>query len=495
MNPTVDRLIARVRTRLAKTPLPRFFSWWGRELLACLPERWRAFVSDRSESLLVGATPEAFVVWRERGDAIRECGRIARDLPAEAQAEQFRQMRDAIEDPNARTVFCIDGDRVLTRVLSLPAATTDNLAQVLAFEMDRQTPFKADQVYFDSRVVGQDASGRNAQVELVLIPRERLDAELASLPGGAAHVDGVDAWKGAAGAARRHVNLLPPDKRTRRRDLRLPLNLGLAAAAVILLVLNMDESLANRASALEAMRTEVDDAAKQAKQVAALKKTLTDSISGANFLSDRKRKGPTTVGLIDDITRRMPLDTYLERLQIENKTVQLQGQATEAAKLIALLGASPCLGNPGFQGQVQPDPRSGKERFQINADLKECNPQADATAAVPAITAKPDKAAPAAKDAKAGAAKPAADNAAAAKPGAAKGADQSAAGKPAANKPAPDGKAEKSSPAQPAPAKPAPAKPAASGPTPPRPGVAPVKGAHPAPAAPAHHPRPGTKES
>jgi general secretion pathway protein L len=50
-----------------------------------------------------------------------------------------------------------------------------------------------------------------------------------------------------------------------------------------------------------------------------------------------------------------------------------------------LLGASPCLGNPGFQGQVQPDARTGKERFQINADLKECSPQTDAK--VPAANA------------------------------------------------------------------------------------------------------------
>jgi len=383
-------------------------------------------------------------------------------------------------------VFCIDGDRVLTRVLSLPAATTDNLAQVLAFEMDRQTPFKADQVYFDSRVLGQDASGRNAQVELVLLPRAQLDAELATLPGGVAQIDGVDAWKGAPGVARRRVNLLPPDKRPRRRDLRLPLNLGLAAAALVLLALNMDESLANRASALDAMRAEVDDAGKQAKQVAALKKTLTDSIVGANFLSDRKRKGPTTVALIDDVTQRMPLDTYLERLQIENKQVQLQGQATEAAKLIALLGASPCLGNPGFQGQVQPDPRTSKERFQINADLKECNPLADAKAA--ATTPAKDAAVAAGKPAKTdkpAPEKPASDKPASDKPAAEKaGADKGSAEKAAADKPAP---------AKPQAQNPASAKHAASKPDAvPAPAVDDV---HSAPAVSAHRPRNGSKES
>ncbi|MEO5623331.1 MAG: PilN domain-containing protein [Dokdonella sp.] len=383
--------MARLRTRLAKTPLPRFFAWWGHELLACLPARWRALVSEKSESLLLDLRSDEIIVWRERGATMHEYAHIRRELPAETQGAEFRRLRAALDDPMARTVFCIPAERVLTRTLSLPVAAEENLRQVLGFEMDRQTPFKADQVYFDSRVLGHDASGRNAKVELVLIPRAQLDQELAALPAGAADLDGVDSWRSAPGAGRHHTNLLPPERRARRRNLRVPLSLGLGALAVILFVFNMDESLSNRASAVESMRAEVEKANTEAKQVAALKKTLADSIAGANFLTERKRKGPLTVALIEDLTKRLPKDAYLERLQIENKQVQLQGQAQEAAKLIGLLAASPCLGDPGFQGQVQPDPRTGKERFQINADLKECSPLTDASAPSAAPVAATEK--------------------------------------------------------------------------------------------------------
>lgn len=373
VNPTIDRQLARLRVRLAKTPLPRFFAWWGAQLLACLPARWRAVLSERSESLLLDLQGEEFVVWREKGDSVREYSRIRRAAPVEEQAAEFRRLRNAIDDPDVRTVFVIPPERVLSRNLSLPAAAEENLRQVLAFEMDRQTPFKADQVYFDSRVLGHDANGRTARVELVLIPRGQLDEELGVLPGGATELDGVDTWRGERGAARRHINLLPPERRARRRSMRLPLNFGLAALAILLLLVNMNQSLANRAAAVEAMRAEVQQASQEARQVSTLRQTLVDSIEGANFLTERKRKGPLMVGLINDLTTRIPLDTYLERLQIESNQVQLQGQAEEASKLIALLGASPCLGNPGFQGQVQPDARTGKDRFQINADLKECS--------------------------------------------------------------------------------------------------------------------------
>ena len=36
----LDIRLARLRTRYARTPLPRFFTWWGRELASLLPARW-----------------------------------------------------------------------------------------------------------------------------------------------------------------------------------------------------------------------------------------------------------------------------------------------------------------------------------------------------------------------------------------------------------------------------------------------------------------------
>ena len=373
MNPVIDRQLARLRTRLAKTPLPGYFAWWGRQLVACLPARWRALVEERSESLLLDLRGDEMIVWRERADHASEYARIARTLPSEAQGAEFQRLRAVIDDPSVRTIFVIPAERVLQRTLSLPAAAEDNLRQVLAFEMDRQTPFKADQIYFDSRVLGRDASGRNLLVELVLLPRAQLDQEIGALPAGASALDGVDAWRAAPGGERRQINLLPQERRARRRDMRLPLNLGLIALAVVLLFVNMDESLTNRAAAVESMRAEVEKSNVDARQVAALRKTLADSVAGANFLSDKKRNSPLTVAVLDDLSRRLPEDTFLERLQIENGEIQLQGQAKEAAKLISLLGSSGCLGDPRLQGQIQPDARTGKERFQITADAKPCN--------------------------------------------------------------------------------------------------------------------------
>ena len=372
MKEALDRLLARLRTRLAKTPLPRFFSWWGTELLACLPKRWRERLGGHSEALLLEVRDKDIVVLRERNQAVSEFGRVGLDLPEDARAAEIRRLQARIENPGVRTIFCLPESKALTRTMTLPAAAEENLRQVLTFEMDRQTPFKADQVYFDSRVAARDAATRSLRVELVVLPRSLLDPQLAAVAGEQIQFDGVDVRSDdAAGGARRGVNLLPVERRARRRDMRLPVNLGLLALALILLVFNMSESLDNRAIAVETMQAEVDKAAVAAREVLELKKTLQDSINGANFLAEKKRNGPLVVALLDDLAARLNDDTYLERLSIENNQIQLQGQSKEAAGLISVLSASPFLANPKLEGQIQPDPRTGKDRFTISAEPKD----------------------------------------------------------------------------------------------------------------------------
>src|SRR5581483_356993 len=150
--------LARLRTRFSRTPLPRFFAWWGRELVACLPARWQALLAERSDALLLENQARELVLWRQSGERCRELGRIALDDTADGQRAAYLRLRAELEDPNLPQYYCIRPERTLRRSISLPAAAEDNLRQVLSFEMDRQTPFKADQVYFDYRLGARSAA-------------------------------------------------------------------------------------------------------------------------------------------------------------------------------------------------------------------------------------------------------------------------------------------------------------------------------------------------
>jgi general secretion pathway protein L len=375
----LDIRLARLRTRYARTPLPRFFTWWGHELVSLLPARWRALLAERSDALLFGVAGRELVLWRNGGDSSVELGRVSLDEPAEVQQTTLSKLLGQLDDADLRRFYCIDSRRTLRRTLTLPAAAEDNLRQVLAFEMDRQTPFKADQVYFDYIVAERNTAERNLQIELTVVPRAQLDAELAVLAASAIALDGVDTWRDAPGGTRTGLNLLPAERRFKRKNLRLRMNLALAGAAVVLLVTAMLLSLDNRGSALAAMQADVQKAGNDAKQVSQLRKTLQDTLDGANFLTRKKHETPLMVDLLKDLTLRLPDDTYLERINVDEKNkVEMQGLSDDASKLIGLLQKSDVLVNPGVQGTIQPDPRTKKDRFNITLEFRKI---ADAAAA------------------------------------------------------------------------------------------------------------------
>ncbi len=366
----IDTQLARLRTRYARTPLPRFFTWWGRELVALLPARWRALLSERSDALLLEAQGAELTVWRQSGERTRDLGTISLAEPIDVQKGMFLRLRNQLDDPDLRRIYCIPSERTLRRMITLPAAAENNLRQVLAFEMDRQTPFKADQVYFDYRILSRSGD-RNLSIELTVVPRAALDNELTKIAGVDAALDGVDCWQHGPGSQRSGLNLLPADRRVKRANLRLRMNLALGGAAIVLLITVMVMSLANRQSALDAMTAEVDKAQGDAKQVSSARKTLQDTIDAANFLSRKKHETPLMVDLLNDLTARLPDDTYLERLNVDEKyKVELQGLSDDASKLIGLLSKSDLLTNPSPQGSIQPDPRTKKDRFNITVEFK-----------------------------------------------------------------------------------------------------------------------------
>jgi len=367
---TIDTQLARLRLRYANSGLPKFFSWWAGQLADLLPARWRELFAEGAQELLVDASASEVAVWRQSHGRSAEYGRITRDQSAEDQRNEFSRLRNRIDEPGLRVFYCIPLRRALRRELTLPAAAEDKLRQVLAFEMDRQTPFKADQVYFDYRVIQRDAVAKNLKVELHVVPRAQLDGELAALSAIGVALDGVDCWSAAPGSTRAGLNLLPAERRVKRVNQRLRLNLALGAVALVLFVVAGMLFLNNRQIALDAMSAEVDKAKAEAKQTAVLNKRLKDNTASISYLYRLKRDSTPMTAMLTDLTKRLPDDTFLERLNVDEKgKVEVQGQSGNANKLIEGLQKSEVLDNAAFIGTVQPDARTKKDRFTMNFQL------------------------------------------------------------------------------------------------------------------------------
>ena len=91
-------------------------------------------------------------------------------------------------------------DWVLAKSLSLPLAALANLRQILGFELERESPFSASEVYWDYAVLRKDKARAQIDVALLVVPRKFVDPLLdaAKQAGLAPSALEVDAGGGAA---------------------------------------------------------------------------------------------------------------------------------------------------------------------------------------------------------------------------------------------------------------------------------------------------------
>ena len=218
---------------------------------------------------------------------------------------------------------------------------------------------------FEPRILARDAVARQLRVELVVLPRIRLDAallQLGPLATGLAGVDIVD-----ASGSRLGVNLLPLVGRAARQDQSRILNRWLAAVLLSALLASMVLALGNRRHAFEVFSARLATATADARQVRKLRNSLERSVLAANFLARQRAQQPTMLELLADLTRRIPDTTSLEKIAVNEGNVVLIGQSQQASSLVGLLQGSPLIKTPTLTGSVQTDPRTGKERFTLTA--------------------------------------------------------------------------------------------------------------------------------
>ncbi len=361
--PAADRFhttIETLRVRLARTPAPS----WGRSMLsawrAVLPPSVRPLLQGESERLLFDRSGAQVRIAVESPGQERILGEVPIDDPVLA-----RELSRRVDDSPAPAWLMLPADAVLRRTLALPAAAEARLRDVLVHEIDRQTPFSADQVHFEGRVTGRDAASQGVKVELLVLPLARLDHELQAIGPLAGHLAGVDVRDSDRSTL--GVNLLAPAQRARGSDPSRRLNLLLVAIAGFALLLALVLVRYNRTEALQSLRAEVETANLQVREVRLARNQLVAKANAANFLAGRRAASPTMLELLDEMTRLIPDDTSVDKLTIDDGKIVMIGQSRAAPALVGLLQSSPLLAEPALTGAVQADPRSGRDQFTLTA--------------------------------------------------------------------------------------------------------------------------------
>ncbi|WP_213877903.1 type II secretion system protein GspL [Pseudomonas sp. dw_358] len=278
----------------------------------------------------------------------------------------------AAADPTRPAVLLLAPHEVLVQHIALPTTATRDLLRVLAFEIDKYTPFAPEQVHFTATVVGQ-AAGR-ASVLLLAIAQERLAAILQQSAVAGLSVIGlrVQAPPGPILPGDLLPAALRPKVAVAARRNRM-----LAGIALVLLVALMVTTLNQRQGQVERLREAVMSQRAEVAELETSRRELQVTRDAASYLSRLKSQRPTVSLMLADLSACLGDDTWLEQLQVQDGTdLSLTGQSKHASALIGRVSACFSVQGPQFQGVIQPDPQSGNDRFSLVAHLTQESPDA-----------------------------------------------------------------------------------------------------------------------
>jgi general secretion pathway protein L len=336
---------------------------------------WIAAVASMVDSIAGRIMPQRRVLFVE-GDANSFTARVTSVSKGVVLPEtSFRVLHGRVEPPfsetwraalrGSRISILMRPDHFLIRAVDFPKAAVDFLDGMIRAQIDRLTPWPAGEAVFGTTAPEQIA---NERIALTVASTSKQEiAPLLSLAAGmgAASVAGLLEIREGGGASEPIRIFEQPLTNATGVVLDLPRLLRrvlfgtmLAAAASLVVATFVGSSL-------ESKQQELQHAIAQRR--AALR--VNQGGSAEMLLAKRKQTSPSSVMVLESISRVLPDSTYVTDLRVEGDKLQVIGLTQDAPSLIKLIEQSPQFTRATFFAPTTREQNESGERFHIEAHI------------------------------------------------------------------------------------------------------------------------------
>jgi len=387
----MDKPMENYTERLAKLTkqlvASRFLRWWTGELASMVPGRLRQAGPGMGDYALVGMHGADLVVRPQQGGkAGDECRLPVKSADAAGQRTAFIAALDKLQAGRRDVALVLPPGRVLRKTLALPLATEENLRQVLEFQMEQHTPFTPAQVYFGHRLAGRDFGSGQLTVEFAATPRDAVDEAVKTLAGWGARVRAVVAEDMLANG--QAVNLRPAVQGRAPSTLLRGANPWLAALVLLLALATLIVPLVIKREAILQLNPWVEKGKVAAEATDALRRELETRVEQHNYLPEKKRMQPPVIIVLEELSRVLPDDTWVQQMDVKGKELQIQGETGSSSRLVSLFEQSAMFHDASFRSPLTKGQGAGTERYHLALEIRPL-PQAQpgAPSAAPQVAA------------------------------------------------------------------------------------------------------------
>jgi general secretion pathway protein L len=321
------------------------FAWWTRELIDMAPA-WLRGLADSRPNLTAEPAPDGSYVFMRGGKKVMPAlGSGGRGTPV---------------------TLLLPPAGFLVREVVVPAMTDGDIRRLIALDIDRLTPFRAEAVYVDVAFKrgGVDEATRR-RVAIAVIGRDAADEALAR-----ARSAGLDPRALGVGAARQEDTLfdfLPIIRRARGERSNRSRLLAWGAVA-LLLVVNLTVATLRDMGEIGHLRRVVNAQRAPRDQVLRLRRQVLDE-TARRVLVARSHGQGEPLRALDAATRALPDGAWVQRLSWDGKAMRLAGYRQANVDVVTALRASPLLTNVRNSTGDSLGRTAAGQPFDVTADM------------------------------------------------------------------------------------------------------------------------------
>lgn len=257
-------------------------------------------------------------------------------------------------------ILQLNEEHYLLKSITFPTQAKDNIDEMILFEIDRQTPFSAEEVYVGYSI-NDDNNEKMFSLLLAVVPKQFIRNIVDRLSSDSFQINSLLIHNSG-----NTIKIPLSESETHATS---SFNYWLAALAFILTLLILYKPITYYKNALESLRAPLISAKKQAHVVSQLKEDNSAMIKHVQFLGNKTADYPMRLAVMNELARVLPKHTWLEHSNIRNSLLTLEGESASAADLITILTDSSYFSEVRFSAPTVPNERSGKARFKLQATI------------------------------------------------------------------------------------------------------------------------------
>jgi general secretion pathway protein L len=336
---------------------------WRDELASLATGVFGRFLPQAQPALVVAARADEVVLGHDEGGNFGTLARIGRgaDTPPALGAVLTRFGLVGTD-----VILRVPGIDVLRPTLQLPNGRANAIAGALRYELERLTPLDPDELYFDYAVTARDRASNTAHIQLRIIRKDIVDAAVALCRASGLQVAAIGFEGDARNASWRQF---PVDRAAHVRNLwRAHGNAALAGLAIAFFALLLFAAYARGSAEIDALNDQTADEGQNAARVERIAREIATTRREFAALA-REKSQPLAVAVLADLTRVLPDGTWLSEIQIDGRTVRIQGNSPSASELIGRIDSSGRFANAQFEAPVVQDAALHADHFSMVLDV------------------------------------------------------------------------------------------------------------------------------